>query len=598
MSEHVLVGIASILVLGIAAQWLAWRLRLPSILVLLIFGFVAGPISGFLDPDKLIGPVLFPLVSISVAIILFEGGLTLRFAELREIRRAVRNLITIGALITWSVSAVAAYLILGLPIYLAVLLGAILVVTGPTVVIPLLRHVQPVPRVGSVAKWEGIMIDPVGATLAVLVFEAILIGDIQAATSLAVTGFLRTILVGLVVGGLGAAVMVVLLKRYWVPDFLQNPVALMVVVLVFAVSNQLQAESGLLSVTIMGIALANQRFVAVKHIIEFKENLRVLLISGLFILLAARLDIVQLYKLDRYSFLFLGVLVLVARPASVLISTLGSRLNWRERLFLCWMAPRGIVCAAVVSIFSLRLFELGYSQAEEMMAVTFLIIVATVSLYGMTAKTVARWLDLAQENPQGFLILGAHDWGIQLAETLRQQGFQVLVVDTNWRNIRRARMLGLRTHYGNILSEYSLDDLELEGIGHLLALTPNDEANSLACVRFIEVFGRASVYQLVSEADLEEKEQDSVAYLRGRLLFSEDATFANLNRRFRQGAVSKVTKLTATFDFDAFEKTHGHHTLPLFLINDLGEIEVFALDQKPLAQPGCTLISLVNADTD
>ena len=208
MSEHVLVGIASILVLGIAAQWLAWRLRLPSILVLLIFGFVAGPISGFLDPDKLIGPVLFPLVSISVAIILFEGGLTLRFAELREIRRAVRNLITIGALITWSVSAVAAYLILGLPIYLAVLLGAILVVTGPTVVIPLLRHVQPVPRVGSVAKWEGIMIDPVGATLAVLVFEAILIGDIQAATSLAVTGFLRTILVGLVVGGLGAAVMV------------------------------------------------------------------------------------------------------------------------------------------------------------------------------------------------------------------------------------------------------------------------------------------------------------------------------------------------------------------------------------------------------
>ena len=232
------------------------------------------------------------------------------------------------------------------------------------------------------------------------------------------------------------------------------------------------------------------------------------------------------------------------------------------------------------------------------MAVTFLIIVATVSLYGMTAKTVARWLDLAQENPQGFLILGAHDWGIQLAETLRQQGFQVLVVDTNWRNIRRARMLGLRTHYGNILSEYSLDDLELEGIGHLLALTPNDEANSLACLRFIEVFGRASVYQLVTEADLEEKEQDSVAYLRGRLLFSEDATFANLNRRFRQGAVSKVTKLTETFDFDAFEKTHGHQTLPLFLINDLGEIEVFALDQKPLAQPGCTLISLVNADTD
>ena len=447
MAEHLLVGLSSILVLGIVAQWLAWRLRLPSILLLLIFGFLAGPATGLLDPDELFGPVLFPLVSISVAIILFEGGLTLRLTELREVRKVVRNLITIGALVTWTTGALAAHLILGLPVYLAVLLGAILIVTGPTVVVPLLRHIRPAPRIGSVAKWEGIMIDPVGATLAVLVFEAILVGDVQEATSQALVGFLLTLLVGLGVGSLGAGVMVVLLKRYWVPDFLENPVALMIVVSVFTVSNILQSESGLLAVTFAGIVMTNQKVVAVKHIIEFKENLRVLLISGLFILLAARLEIEQFYELDRSSVLFLVVLVLVARPVSVLISTLRSRLDWKERLFLCWMALRGVVCAAVVSIFSLRLIELGYEQAEEMMAVTFLVIVSTVSLYGLTAKPLARWLNLAQEHPQGCLIVGAHSWARQMAEILSKEGFQTLVVDTNRANVRASRMSGLDLSY-------------------------------------------------------------------------------------------------------------------------------------------------------
>ena len=595
MAEHLLVGLSSILVLGIVAQWLAWRLRLPSILLLLIFGFLAGPATGLLDPDELFGPVLFPLVSISVAIILFEGGLTLRLTELREVRKVVRNLITIGALVTWTTGALAAHLILGLPVYLAVLLGAILIVTGPTVVVPLLRHIRPAPRIGSVAKWEGIMIDPVGATLAVLVFEAILVGDVQEATSQALVGFLLTLLVGLGVGSLGAGVMVVLLKRYWVPDFLENPVALMIVVSVFTVSNILQSESGLLAVTFAGIVMTNQKVVAVKHIIEFKENLRVLLISGLFILLAARLEIEQFYELDRSSVLFLVVLVLVARPVSVLISTLRSRLDWKERLFLCWMALRGVVCAAVVSIFSLRLIELGYEQAEEMMAVTFLVIVSTVSLYGLTAKPLARWLNLAQEHPQGCLIVGAHSWARQMAEILSKEGFQTLVVDTNRANVRASRMSGLEAYQGNILGEYLHDDLELDGMGKLLALTPNDEANSLACLHFAEVFGKAEVYQLTPQPDLEE--QESLPHLMGRLLFAENPTFEHLSRRFEQGGVLKATKLTEEFDFQDLRVTHGQEILPLFLINEAREIMVLTADDELPSRPGYTLISLINPDS-
>ncbi|MFQ5798761.1 MAG: cation:proton antiporter, partial [Bacteroidota bacterium] len=330
MFEDLLIGLASIIVLGIVAQWLAWRLRLPSILLLLILGFIAGPVTGILNPDALLGDLLVPLVSVSVAVILFEGGLSLRIAELRETGSVVRNLISVGALVTWVISAGAAALILGLDFALAVLLGAILVVTGPTVIVPLLRQVRPVARVGSILKWEGILIDPMGAMLAVLVFEAILSGGFQEASTLAVMGVLKTVFIGGSVGALGAGVIILLLKRYWIPDYLHNAVSLMMVVSVFTASNFLQAESGLLAATLMGVVLANQKAVAVKHIIEFKENLRVLLISSLFILLAARLQVNDLNYIGASGLAFLGVLVLIARPAAVGLSALGSEMSWRE----------------------------------------------------------------------------------------------------------------------------------------------------------------------------------------------------------------------------------------------------------------------------
>lgn len=257
MTEDLLVGLASIIVLGIVAQWLAWRLRLPSILLLLIFGFVAGPVTGFLDPDALLGNLLLPIVSLSVAVILFEGGLSLKIAEVRETGSVVRNLISAGVLFTWVISATAAHFILGLNWDLAMPLGAVLVVSGPTVILPLLRYVRPTGQVSSVLKWEGILIDPIGAMLAVLVFEAILVGEVEEATTLAVIGLLKTVLIGGAVGVLGAYVMISLLKRYWIPDFLQEVVSLTWVVSAFTASNLLRTESGLLAVTVMGVALAN-----------------------------------------------------------------------------------------------------------------------------------------------------------------------------------------------------------------------------------------------------------------------------------------------------------------------------------------------------
>ena len=596
MSEHLLVGLAAIIVLGIGAQWLAWRISLPAILLLLVFGFIAGPVTGLINPNQLFGNLLLPLVSVTVAIILFEGGLSLKFSEVREVTAVIRNLVTVGVLVSWVLTSLASYLIFGLGLQISILLGAVLVVTGPTVIIPLLRHVRPSGRVGSILKWEGIIIDPIGAVLAVLVFEVIISVGLEKATTQVVVSIFKTLVIGIVLGLAGAKLVIVILKRHWVPDFLQNPVSLMIVVFVFVCSNVIQVESGLLSVTLMGIALANQKWVSLKHIVEFKENLRVLFISSLFIILASRLTIDELsYVLNFKGFIFLVLMILVVRPLSIFISTYFTDLNLKEKLFLSWMAPRGIVAAAVASVFALRLAEAGYEQAERIIDITFLVITGTVAIYGLTAFKVARRLGLAKPNPQGLLIVGAHIWARSIAKFLHENGFQVSLVDSNWANVSAARQEGLQAYYENILLEDISEDIELDGIGKLIALTRNDEVNSLAALHFIEDFGRSQVYQLPKLSKFSAKSEESIPqHLRGRLLFGAEATFSYLDSKFASGASLKKTPLTDEFNYDSFQSLYGEKALPLFIIKESGELVVLASDNTPTPLPGQSLISLVD----
>jgi len=596
MSEDLLLGLACIIVLGIAASWLAWRLRLPSILLLLVFGFVAGPATGFLNPDELFGDLLLPVVSLSVAIILFEGGLNLSIAELRKTGGVVIKLITVGVLLTWLIGAGAAYFILDLDLALAVLLGAILVVTGPTVILPLLRYLRPGGQVGTILKWEGIVIDPVGAILAVLVFEAIIAGGGQQAASVVALSLVKTLLFGGIIGVAGAIILVQMLKRYWIPDFLHTMVSLAVVVAAFTASNYIQTDSGLLSVTLMGIIMANQKSVNVRHIIEFKENLRVMLISALFILLTARLQFSDLAKISAGSIALLAVLMLVARPAAVMLSTLRSKLNLRERLFISWLAPRGIVAAAVASVFAIRLEQAGHAQAELLVPLTFVVIAGTVAISGLSASPLARWLKVAEPDPQGVLIVGGHSWARAIADALRNEGYKVLMVDNNWANISAARMAGVSTFYGNILSQYTLDEIELGGIGRLMALTSDNEFNSLATLQLANALGRADVYQLPAGGEEKEEKKAVSQYLRGRLLFGPDATYYYLARRFNSGAVIKTTELTEEFDYDAFQAYYGATAVPMFLIDQNGKLAIFTVDNPPKPEPGQKLISLVEPD--
>ncbi len=391
--------------------------------------------------------------------------------------------------------------------------------------------------------------------------------------------------------------MVVLLKYYWIPDFLQNAFSLMMVLSVFTASNLWEAESGLLATTLMGIVLANQKICPVKHIVEFKENLRVLMISSIFSILAARLRISDLAEVGFRGVLFLAVLMVLARPAAVAVSTVGSQLSSAERKFLAWMAPRGIVAAAVSSIFAVGLSEAGFAQAERLVPVTFFVIIGTVTIYGLGAFPVARRLGVAQPHPQGALIVGAHSWARAMAKALEREDIRVLLVDSNRAHVAAARLAGTPAHYGAILSESVLDEIDLYGISRLLAVTSNDDANSLAALHFAEIFGRAEVYQLSpGDSDSAGQKSTSPQHLNGRFLFAPEVTYDHLSRMFDAGAIVKTTRITEKFNYQAFHELYGASAVPMFVISDRGELAVVTAASPPKPRAGQILVTAIPAN--
>ena len=599
--DAALISLVTVILLGIGAQWVSWRLGLPSILVLLICGFVVGPGLELIEPNDLFGDLLMPFVSISVAVILFEGGLNLRLSDLRDVGRVVTSLVVLGIAITWIITATAAYYLLDFRLEVAVLLGTILVVTGPTVVQPLLLHIRPKGQVGPILRWEGILNDAAGAVLAVLVYEAVILGSIEDATIPIVIGLAETLAIGVAVGAVAAYSFTYLLSPNRTPEHLHSALAIAFVIGAFTVSNYFQEESGLLTVTIMGVIVANQRSIDVRELIAFKENLVVLLLSMLFVLLAARLEREQIELLGWGSVAFVAVLILAVRPISIFASTATSSLTFRERTFLAFMAPRGIVAAAVASVFALKMAgaEEPLPQADRLVPVTFLVIAVTVTFYGLTARALARSLGLAQTDRQGLIIAGAHPLARKIARALHEEGFSILLIDINRRYVHAARLEGLDACYGDALSESLVEELDLSEIGKLLALTANDYVNSLAALHFSAVLGERDVYQLAPDMrDLPGTEREQLpARLRGHTLFGDQWTHAELVKRSRQGATVKKTKLTDEFDYDQYLEQYGDNIVPMFVIEEGHKVLVRTQDDEFAPRPGQKIVGLVNSDT-
>ena len=589
---ELMAGVTLLLFLGVLAQWLAWRLQLPSIMLLLVFGLLAGPATGLMDPDALFGDMLPVFVSLGVAVILFEGGINLRLEELKYTGDVVRNLITVGVLVTWVCGSFLAFLFLGLPLMLSVLLGAIIVVSGPTVIGPLLRHVRLPHNTDATLEWESILIDPIGALLAVLVFDVIVTTASPAAgTSIFLLGMIRMIAAGAVLGLAGAYFLIRMIRRFWIPDFLQNPFSLALVITVFTLSNFIAEESGLLAVTVMGIVLGNQKSVALRDIIEFKEDLRVLIISLLFIILTARLRISDLTVIDPGSVVFIVLLIVLVRPAAVMLSAMGSRLHIREKLFMAFMAPRGIVAAAVSSIFALRLSQSGYPMADQLVPLTFFVIIVTVFFYSALASPLARILKIAEPRPSGFLIVGAHLLARKIGISLHDAGCRILLVDNHQANIKAARMAGLPCRLTNVFT----DNIRLCGIGRLLALSPNDELNALAVLHYRKIFDHMEVFQLPPDVEQVHAEEVLPGHLRGRYLYDKRASFSYLYGRMLGNGIVKTVKLTENFKYEDFSKYYDNTDIPLFVIDSNGLVTPVTLDASVSLSPGHTLIALVAA---
>jgi CPA1 family monovalent cation:H+ antiporter len=596
MYQSAVLSLAGIGLAAILCQWFAWWVKLPAILFLLVAGIIAGPVSGWLDPDALFGDLLFPMVSLAVALILFEGSLTLRLHEIRGLERVVRNLVTVGLLTTWMITTVAAHLILDLGWELAFVLGAVTVVTGPTVIVPMLRTIRPSAKLSNILRWEGIVIDPLGALLAVLVFEFIISGQ-TGALGHSLKAFALLLGVGVAMGIAFGHFLGVVLRHHWLPDYLHNVAVVALVFTAFALSNEIQEESGLLSVTIMGVWLANMRRVPVEDILDFKESLSVLLISGLFIILAARVELSEIRGLMGPAAGLFLVIQFVARPAKVAISTLGSSLSWRERALLAWIAPRGIVAAAVSALFALRLVEAGLPQASLLVPVTFSIILGTVVLQSATARALAKALGVAEPEPRGLLIVGANPVARRIAKALSEQSFRTLLADTSWDQLRAARMQGLATYYGNPASEHADRHLDLVGIGRLLGLSPQAELNALASVRYRSEFGEANIYTLPPKAEGEESGPDkSVAERRGYTLFGKDITYAKLASLIGQGGEIRSTTLSKSFDFQDYQDRYGRKAIPLFAIDVRARLRVFTAEQELRPGAGWTVLALIPAD--
>jgi hypothetical protein len=342
----------------------------------------------------------------------------------------------------------------------------------------------------------------------------------------------------------------------------------------------------------MGVVMANQEQFAVRHIVEFKENLRVLLLSSLFILVAARIPLDAITNLGLNDFLFLAVVMFVARPLGVALSTIGSELTYKERFFLSMMAPRGIVAASVASIFALEVSEAGFPEAEAIVPLTFLVIIGTVTIYGLISIPLSRRLGLSEGAPQGVLFLGAHSWAREIAKAVQGAGFPVLLVDSNRDNVNLAQMEGLPSYYGNVLSDMAQEEISLEGLGRLLALTPNEEVNSLASIRFADVFGSGHVYQLPAKEEQNRREGAVARPLRGQYLFGEEITYNYLQQRTRMGDVIKITRLTSEFGFEDLKEHYEGQVVPLFLVTETGELLIYSAESSPTPQPGQNLIFL------
>ncbi len=580
--------LAGIIILGILAQWVAWKLKLPAILPLILIGLLVGPIAAeyLNDGVKWIEPIwngekgLFPgdglyyFVSLAISIILFEGGLTLKMGEIKNVGPVITKLITLGSIVTFFCAATAVHYLFNLDWELSFLFSGLIIVTGPTVITPILRNIPLKKDVSAVLKWEGILIDPIGALIAVLVFEFIFVGGGGGFTKTALIEFGKIILFGSTFGFTFAHALDFLINKKWIPHYLMNVFALAAVLGVFVLSDNFAHESGLLSVVIMGMVLGNKNAPYLKELLYFKESLSVLLISVLFILLSANIDMANLMLLANWktAALFL-VVVFVIRPIGVFLSTYKSSLSLNEKLFISWVGPRGIVAAGIASLFGSKLMAEDVVGADYITPLVFMIVLGTVLLNATTARLFAKLVGVFLTKSDGILIVGASKISRLLGHYLESNGRHVVLIDSNQNNIKKAHELGLEAFDANIYSNKLMDNIELNDVGYLMAMTGSPDINKYAINKFKKQFGENGSFRLVTTDEMNNPEDNPKE---GLFSHTDDfVTLSEVTRRFpsiQEIDVEDKAHYTSLIEITNKDKD----MIPLFLKDDEGELHIIS----------------------
>jgi len=581
--------LAGIIILGILAQWVAWKLKIPAILPLILIGLLVGPIAAeFLSEDgtKWIEPIwngengLFPgeglyyFVSLAISIILFEGGLTLKRSEIRNVGPVITKLITLGSAITFFGGGLLAHFIFGLSWQLSFLFSGLIIVTGPTVITPILRNIPLKKDISTVLKWEGILIDPIGALVAVLVFEFISVEGDSGFTKTALIEFGKIILFGTTFGFTFAHALAFAINKKFIPHYLLNVVSLSTVLLVFVESEIFAHESGLLAVVVMGMVLGNGKLENIKELLYFKESLSVLLISILFILLAANINIEDLELLYTWkTALLFAFVVFLLRPLAVFASTHGSKLKLNEKLFISWVGPRGIVAAGIASLFGSKLIKQGVEGAEYITPLVFMIVLGTVLLNATTARLFASLVGVFLKKSEGILIVGASKVSRLLGHYLVTNNRHVVLIDSNEQNIAKAKELGLEAISTNIYSETLTDNIELNDVGYLMALTGNPDINEYAINKFGEQFGENGSYRLVTTQEMLDDAKNPKEGL-----FSDKDDYSALLELTRAYPSIQEIDLEDKAHYDKLIKisNEDEDIIPLFVKDNEGELHIIS----------------------
>jgi NhaP-type Na+/H+ or K+/H+ antiporter len=583
-------AIALVGTLGVGAQWLAWRLNLPAIVLMLAAGLLVGPVFGILDPSAALGDLLTPIVGIAVAIILFEGGLTLNFKSLTDAATGVKRLVLIGAPLGWLMSASVLHFVGGLSWATSAVFGGIMIVTGPTVIAPLLRQARLKRRPAALLQWEAIVNDPVGALAAVLAFQVVLVWQTAATAGEAIGALALGIAVATAIGAASGWGIARAFLRGWVPEYMKVPVLFVTVLGTFASTDSVLHESGLLAVTIMGVWIANSHLPSHAEMHRFKEHATILLVSGVFILLAANMTPETLQKLNWQTLATVAAVILVARPLTVLLSLAFSDLPWAERLLVAFTGPRGVVLVAVAGLFGDRLVQAGVEDAAGVSALAFALVAGTVVLHGFTLKPFANALGLTASTTPGVLIVGGNRWSVELGKILTKLEIPVMISDPNRSHLREAREAGLNVYTGDILSEAAEHWLDLMAYETVIAATDNDAYNTLVATDLAPEFGRENAYQLTREAS------DNARYalppnLGGRAIGAGE-TYWDLQRRMWDGWEFRQTTLSDEFRLADWREKNPLG-IPIADMGPRGTLRILGPNESPKDSKGTRLIAML-----